>query len=294
MDFTVEDILKVFEESDSDEEEPPLIIIDENINQKNKPVDQNLLESLNDIDQDNLPEYKGHNYLPGKSLWTHQKPECPTGNSSSVLNLVSSFDINNETEERTSDKETNGEREKIDGETPPHTYKAMIMMALHQSPNKRLTLNGIVQFIVKKFPEKWGKKLNRNISKVLMQNKCFIKIPIYFDTILGYGNCWMINPTCDDRDIVRTTARKNPERTTFSDYQVRILKEFFVKNAYPNLDEFQCLSTQLGLTPTVIRKWFYNNRYTVRRAYKIQASDFQMKACGLPYFPSLQGSSSRL
>ena len=46
MAWTVEDILKVFEESDSDEEEPRLII-NENINQKNKPVDQNLLENLN-------------------------------------------------------------------------------------------------------------------------------------------------------------------------------------------------------------------------------------------------------
>ena len=56
--------MKVFEESDSDEEVTH--------DQKNKLVDKNIttFEILNDIDHDNLPEYNDKIYFPG--VWTLQ------------------------------------------------------------------------------------------------------------------------------------------------------------------------------------------------------------------------------
>ena len=44
---------------------------------------------------------------------------------------------------------------------------------------------------------------------------------------------------------------KRANRTRFSDYQVKVLQEFFEKNAYPKADDLEYLSKLLGLTPRV-------------------------------------------
>ena len=93
--------------------------------------------------------------------------------------------------------------------------------------------------------------------------------PNIFD---GFGGMRASSPTLDHPGLSMSPNAKRANRTRFTDYQIKVLQEFFENNAYPKDDDLEYLSKLLSLSPRVIVVWFQNARQKARKIYENQPS----------------------
>ncbi|KAK6188997.1 hypothetical protein SNE40_005057 [Patella caerulea] len=140
------------------------------------------------------------------------------------LSVLSSSDASSsESSDSLSPKSESAKIGKGSGDKPSHSYIALISMSILNSPEKKVLLGDIYQYIMDNFPyynnkeKAWRNSIRHNLSL----NECFIKSGRADN---GKGNYWSIHPACIEDfsrgDFRRRQARRRARKSTMPEMNV--------------------------------------------------------------------------
>ena len=144
-------------------------------------------------------------------------------------------------------------------EKPPYSYIALIVMAIQQSPERRLTLSEIYTYLQRKFAffrgsyQGWKNSIRHNLSL----NDCFIKLPKGVGRS-GKGHFWTVDPN-SELMFEEGSYKRRPRgfRRKLQQYPCESVTKFPVP--VPNFDQFRP-STYYHNNYPLTNDYYFDNR----------------------------------